>query len=77
MYAIRSYYAIRDEIDPIYQNMAKRIDAQVTLEIATAVTEAFIRELNQRIKYYNETITARAARANSTEEESPAEPVVE
>jgi len=69
--------AIRDEIDPIYQNMAKRIDAQVTLEIATAVTEAFIRELNQRIKYYNETITARAARANSTEEESPAEPVVE
>ena len=68
--------AVRDEIDPIYQNIAKRIDAQVTIEIATAVTESFIRELNQRIKYYNETITARAARTNSTENVDSADPII-
>ena len=69
--------AIREEIDPIYQKIAGRIDAQVTLELTTAVTEAFIKELNQRIKYYNETITARAGRASTAEEESPAQPVAE
>lgn len=69
--------AVRDEIDPIYQNIVKRIDAQVTLEIATAVTEGFIRELNQRIKYYNETLAARAGRASETEAYTPAEPIAE
>jgi len=69
--------AIRDAIDPIYQNMVKRINAQVTLEMATAVTDSFIREMNQRIKYYNETITARTGRNNTEEEETPVEPVAE
>jgi len=68
--------AIRDEIDPILQNIVKRINAQVTLEIGTAVTETFIKELNQRIKYYNETIVARAGRASATTEDSPVEPVL-
>lgn len=68
---------LRDELDPIYQNIVKRINAQVTLEIATSATEAFIRELNQRIKYYNETITARDGRASAAEEDSPVEPLVE
>ncbi|MFV0592094.1 MAG: DUF6261 family protein [Draconibacterium sp.] len=69
--------AVRDEIDPIYQNIVKRINAQVTLEIATAVTETFIKELNQRIKYYDDTLTARAGRASSGNEDSPVDPVVE
>lgn len=69
--------AVRDEIDPIYQNIVKRINAQVTLEIATTVTETFIRELNQRIKYYEDTLTARAGRTNSGEEDNPVDPVME
>lgn len=69
--------AVRDEIDPVYQNIVKRINAQVALEIATPVTETFIRELNQRIKYYDDTLTARAGRASSGEEDVPVDPVVE
>lgn len=66
--------AVRDQIDPIYQNIVKRINAQVTLEIASPAAETFIRELNQRIKYYDDTLTARAGRASSGEEDSPAVP---
>jgi len=68
--------AVRDEIDPIYQNIVKRINAQVTLEIATAVTETFILELNQWIKYYNDTLAARTGRTTSEEEDSPDGPVM-
>jgi len=63
--------AVRDEIDPVYQNIVQRINAQVTLEIATAVTETFILELNQWIKYYNDTLAARDGRTASEEEDSP------
>ncbi|MCW0482455.1 DUF6261 family protein [Gaoshiqia sediminis] len=68
---------VREEIDPVYQNIVKRINAQVTLEIGTAVTETFIRELNQRIKYYNDTLAARAGRASTAQADTPAEPVTE
>ncbi len=62
--------ALRDELDPEYQKIVKRMNALVTLEMSTAEIDSFIRELNQRIKYYKETIEARAGRADAKAEET-------
>jgi len=68
---------VREEIDPLYQNIVKRINAQVTLEIGTDVTDRFIRAMNQRIKYYNDTLAIRAGRASNAQADTPAEPISE
>jgi hypothetical protein len=54
--------AARVAIDPVYQNMVQRINAMVTLGMASPEIENFIRELNQRIIYYEEALAARAGR---------------
>jgi hypothetical protein len=58
----------RAAIDPEYETMVQRMNAAVTLDMATPEIEKFIRELNQRIKYYNETLAARAGRSAAGEE---------
>ncbi len=68
--------AARAEIDPVYREITDRINAMVTLEMTTPEMESFIRELNQRIKYYEDTLSMRAGRnAAEEEEELPASPV--
>jgi hypothetical protein len=67
--------AARDGIDPAYEKIVKRANALVELEMASPELEAFIRELNQRIKYYKETLAARAGRKAEEEENTPEEPV--
>lgn len=65
--------AARAVIDPIYAEITGRLNAMVTLEMATPEIEGFIRELNQRIKYYTDTLAARAGRnAAEEEEDTPA-----
>lgn len=68
--------AARAETDPLYREITDRINAMVTLEMATPEMESFIRELNQRIKYYEDTLSMRAGRnaAEEEEEELPASP---
>jgi hypothetical protein len=47
----------------------------VTLDMATPEMEGFISKLNQRIKYYENTLSMRAGRnASEEEEELPASP---
>jgi hypothetical protein len=61
--------AARTVIDPIYFEIVKRLNALVTLEMASAEAQEFIKELNQRIKYYETTIDSRAGKNNSGEED--------
>lgn len=63
-------------IDPVYEKMAERANALAELEMASPELQAFIRQLNQRIKYYKDTVAARLGR-NSAEEDTPADPVVD
>ena len=65
--------AQRAEIDPLYDQITKRLNAMVTLEMASPEAQDFIRRLNQRIKYYKETLAAREGRnAEDEEEDTPA-----
>ena len=66
--------AARDGIDPVYEKIVDRANALVELEMASPELQAFIRELNQRIKYYKETLAVRSGRRAGTEEEIPADP---
>jgi SMC interacting uncharacterized protein involved in chromosome segregation len=68
--------AARAVIDPIYKEMTDRLNAMVTLEMTTPEMQRFIRELNQRIKYYDNTLTARAGRNAAEEEEEEINPPV-
>ncbi len=60
--------AARDIIDPTYEKLVKRANALVELEMASTELQSFIRELNQRIKYYKETLAARSGRSEAGEE---------
>lgn len=67
--------AARAEIDPLYREITDRINAMVTLDMATPEMKGFINKLNQRIKYYEDTLSMRAGRnAAEEEEELPASP---
>ena len=63
--------AARIVIDPIYDEVVSRLNAMVTLDMASAEAQTFIKELNQKIKYYESTLAARAGRNDSEEEEIP------
>lgn len=63
--------SVRDIIDPAYEKIVKRANALVELNMAGSELQTFIRQLNQRIKYYTETLAARAGRNNQEEEDSP------
>lgn len=61
--------AARAEIDPLYREITDRINAMVTLDMATPEMEGFINKLNQRIKYYEDTLSMRTGRNAAEEEE--------
>lgn len=69
--------AAREVVDPAYEKMVLRANALVELNMASPELQTFIRELNQRIKYYKETLAARAGRNNSDEGDSPEDPVMD
>lgn len=65
--------AERAEIDPEYSKIVVRLNAMATLDMASPEAQEFIRQLNQRIKYYNDTLAAREGRnAAEEEEDTPA-----
>ncbi len=63
--------AERAEIDPEYDKIVERLNAMATLEMASPEAQDFIRQLNQRIKYYENTISIRTGRNEGEEEEEP------
>jgi uncharacterized coiled-coil DUF342 family protein len=65
--------AARDGIDPVYERIVERANALAELEMASTELQAFIRELNQRIKYYKETLVVRSGR-KSGDEDVPVDP---
>lgn len=67
--------AARIVIDPIYDEIVSRLNAMVTLDMASAEAQEFIKELNQKIKYYETTIASRAGVKDNEEENEP--PVTE
>lgn len=54
--------AARRVIDPVYQEMVKRINASFVMKLAKPVATQFTNELNERISYYRNTLTARISR---------------
>lgn len=66
--------AARAVIDPVYGEIVKRLNALVTLDMASAEAQTFIEDLNQRIKYYEELIAARKGRTQTEEDDAPAPP---
>jgi hypothetical protein len=65
--------AARIVIDPIYDEIVSRLNAMVTLDMASAEAQTFIKELNQKIKYYETTIASRAGKKDNEEENPPLE----
>lgn len=58
-------------IDPLYEEIVNRVNAMVTLKMTTPEIEKFIKQLNQKIKYYENTLATRAGRKDSGEEDVP------
>lgn len=58
-------------IDPYYEEIVNRVNAMLTLNMATPEIENFVKELNQKIKYYESTLATRAGRNDNGEEETP------
>lgn len=54
--------AIRLLIDPIYGQMVEKINATVVMEVAKPIAISFVRELNEKIKYYKLTLASRINR---------------
>ena len=67
--------AERAGIDPEYNKIVERLNAMATLDMASPEAQDFIRQLNQRIIYYNDTLAAREGRnASEKNEDTPAVP---
>lgn len=54
--------AERKKVDPVYHKILKRVDAMVETSLAKPVAKTFIKELNERIQYFNNVIAARDGR---------------
>ena len=52
----------RKKVDPLYYKMLRRIDAMVETSLAKPVAKTFIKELNERIQYFNNVIAIRYGR---------------
>lgn len=63
--------AVRLLIDPVYKKIVNNVNAMATLNMATPEIEDFVKEVNQKIKYYENTLAARAGRKDSGEDEPP------
>lgn len=61
--------AARVVIDPVYYEIVTRLNALVTLGMASDEAKELIKELNQKIKYYESTIDSRSGGSNDEEEE--------
>lgn len=59
---------IRKQLDPAFEKILDRINAQVELNVAKPGVSTFIRELNEQIKYYNTTLASRKARGEDDDE---------
>jgi len=61
--------AIRLQIDPLYQQLVEIINATLVMGIAKPAATSFVTQLNEKIKYYKTTLTAREGR-NKTEKKT-------
>lgn len=56
---------VRLVLDPLYEEIINRVNAMVTLKMATPEIETFVKEVNQKIKVYETTLAARQGRNDS------------
>ena len=68
---------VRVVFDEVYNALVNRVNAMVTLRMATPVIENFILEVNQKIKNLETQLAARQGHSDSGEEESPETPAEE
>lgn len=54
--------SVRQQLDPLYDEIVNRINAAITLEIAADGVETFVSELNEKIRYYQNTLAIRDGR---------------
>lgn len=66
--------AARALVDPVYNEIVTRLNALVTLNMAGTEIQDFIKELNQKIKYYESTIATRSGKKSTEEEDQPVAP---
>jgi len=64
-------FSVRQEMDPLYEQLVDRINAAITLEMAADGVETFVNELNEKIRYYMNTLAIRQGR--SQDDEAPDE----
>ena len=64
---------IREQIDPIYQQMVEKINASIVLELAKPAVESFVLKLNEKIAYFKTTIASRQARSKDKAAETSTE----
>lgn len=67
---------VRLELDPVYELIINRVEAMITLNMASPELETFVKELNQKIKYYNTTLASRGGR-NDDESDDEVPPIDE
>lgn len=65
--------SVRNQVDPLYQQIAEKINASVVLGTAPAETASFVSQLNEKISYYKTTLAARNGRKKKTDSDTPAE----
>ena len=58
---------IRIQVDPAYEKILAKINAQVELGLAKPVVANFIAELNEQIKYYKTTLAGREGRSKGND----------
>lgn len=59
--------SVRQQLDPLYDKIVDRINAAITLEIAADGVETFVSELNEKIRYYQNTLAIRNGRNQNDE----------
>ncbi len=67
---------VRLAFDKVYETLVNRVNAMVTLRMATPVIENFIIEVNQKIKNLENQLAARQGHSDS-EDEEPADTAAE
>ncbi|PTN07610.1 hypothetical protein C8N47_11549 [Mangrovibacterium marinum] len=56
-------------IDPLYTNLVDRLNAMILLNIASDEVEPFVKELNEKIKYYEKVVKTRESKNKNKEKE--------
>lgn len=58
---------LRSTLDPLYEKIITRINATIELNLAKPAVESFVKEVNEKIRYYRNTLIIRHSRAEKEE----------